>query len=283
MIRVLPERRRNNRRMWAIPEGFNAENHMSRDSRIGWAFEGKKGGASEIADPPPMSRDEFVAAFGSWHKDGAACEGPWYGTIKMEYSRSREVEGKADSLYSSHEHIEEEGHATVEFQGANVHVQEGMTMLHTSTWQSTVKGGKECGDRITGASSTRKKKGVVDVNLPSEQSGFFGASRADTTSNITGLGDEIDARFRVSVFLPFGQVKEDVHATTSASGGCLPPAQKDTAWTRTKEEFTVGPLANELLDADENHPEQVDGQLIKAEDPKSGNGKLKVTFKLEKR
>jgi hypothetical protein len=57
--------------------------HLENDFLIDLAFQGFSGGASNVAAPPAMSKDDFLAAAKSWLDDGGGLCGKWTGTITV--------------------------------------------------------------------------------------------------------------------------------------------------------------------------------------------------------
>jgi hypothetical protein len=57
--------------------------HLEHDEFIGLAFTGRRGNAVEkqYAQPPPMSRADFVRAYRTWVRDGGGICSTWQGTI----------------------------------------------------------------------------------------------------------------------------------------------------------------------------------------------------------
>jgi len=55
--------------------------HLMGDELIGFAFVGRRGDATERADPPPMTRGEFLAAADHWLEQGWGKCGRWEGRI----------------------------------------------------------------------------------------------------------------------------------------------------------------------------------------------------------
>ena len=61
----------------------NTAIHLQHDAFIGLAFVGRRGNAvgQVFAQPPPMSRPEFVRAYRTWVRDGGGACSAWEGTI----------------------------------------------------------------------------------------------------------------------------------------------------------------------------------------------------------
>jgi hypothetical protein len=77
------------RQMRSNDSAANFVSHITNDDLIGLAFVGQRGVGDDSAfgplapDPPPMSREEMIAAAKHWVEDGkAGCGSAWNGTIK---------------------------------------------------------------------------------------------------------------------------------------------------------------------------------------------------------
>lgn len=90
---------------WAERAGEGVADHLGRDPLIAWAFEGKRAGASDLAEPPDLAVDEFAQRFRAWRIDGElGCDPParWTGSVTVElitnFDTTREAAGGGQRL-----------------------------------------------------------------------------------------------------------------------------------------------------------------------------------------
>jgi len=91
--------------------------HLESDELIGFAFEGKRGITDKSpegpvsAEPPPMSREEFLQKVDAWLRQGDARCGPWKGTISQTTTRNVIAGGNEDVLDAQVDITVEDGDA----------------------------------------------------------------------------------------------------------------------------------------------------------------------------
>lgn len=81
--------------------------HLMGDELIGFAFVGRRGDATESADPPPMTREELVRAADHWLEKGWGKCGRWKGTITQNEAFGSNYTYPIAGLPNSTNHVNE--------------------------------------------------------------------------------------------------------------------------------------------------------------------------------
>lgn len=207
--------------------------HLEHDELIGLAFIGRRGNAVDrtFAQPPPMTRAEFVRAFRTWARDGGgACSG-WEGTItRTETIATDTTPGSGPNppaVYRMN------GLETAIMQSGThtytIKIKNGIaTVSTTHTGESLMRSiGRQ--DGCTSTTYVRDAYSLVSTTPPSDEAGD--GPLVATGDGSVRVGIAADGSYRIHVVPP--REKTQITATTRNINDCgvnLPtfPASTET-------------------------------------------------------
>jgi hypothetical protein len=237
--------------------------HLENDELIGLAFIGRRGNAVEkqYAQPPPMSRADFVRAYRTWVRDGGGICSSWQGTItRTETIATDTTPGSGPNMHNMMRMGDtkifswQQGRHTY-----TINIKDGVATVATThdgeLHHKTVTRSENC----EATTHVRVAYGLVSSQPPSTYAvpGTTGPLVATGEGSVR-VGLAADGSYRIHVVPPRETTQKTTTTTTTTTCGSIPqvPPGTDTSdWSEWVFEI-VGQLA------DPRNRRQLKGQSV---------------------